>query len=250
MAWSVVGYDWDYHPATIEGDRFVVAGLSRGKFLIAATTSHAAAQATVDVDGVNPVEIELVASPSRTIHGRTLDFITGKPLQNMSCQPAPLMEAGRSPVIIPGNVFSDADGNFVLESVPTTPLYMWCWTDGRYRGGATQLPPDLPGTADKPAIVWNLDIGGRPLDYQPLGMTFNEDRLFSRAIAHVESKGAAERSGIRIGDAFESVGDRSLLEVSNGVARAYLAFVLTERKSVPVVVRRGDALVPLTFAMD
>ena len=158
MAWSIVGYDWDFHPAVVESGRFTIAGLSRGRYHVAASSTDGAAQTTVEVDGTSPVDVELVASGKRTIRGKTLDFASGAPLPNMSCQAAPYIAGARSPVLVPGNVFSNAEGAFELVDVPASDLYMWCISDATFRGGVARMPSDL---GDKVITVWGLDIRGR-----------------------------------------------------------------------------------------
>lgn len=245
MAWSDAGYDWDFHVASLDGDRFTIAGLSRGRWHVAASTTNAAAQTTVDLDGVSPAEIELVASAARRVRGRVLDFLGGGPLPGMSCQAAPYVQGARSPVVVPGNVFSAADGSFVLDDVPASDLYVWCLTDGPFRGGVARLPADL---GDRVATVWGLDVRGKPpFDVRTLGLTMDDDHPFSRRVTSVEPKGAAARAGLRADDVFESVGGRSVAECGNGLVRNTLALLLVEDESTPVVVTRGGATVPLVF---
>jgi C-terminal processing protease CtpA/Prc len=69
-------------------------------------------------------------------------------------------------------------------------------------------------------------------------------------VVTVEPKGAAERAGVRVGDVFESVGEKSVQDVGNGIVRNYLALLLTSQKSVPVVTSRGGALVPMRFRLE
>ena len=248
MAWSVVGYDWDFHPAVVESGRFTIAGLSRGRYHVAASSSDGAAQTTVEVDGTSAVVVALVASGKRTIRGKTLDFASGAPLPNMSCQAAPYIDGARSPVVVPGNVFSNAEGAFELVDVPASDLYMWCMSDATIRGGVARMPSDL---GEKAITVWGLDVRGKkPLDVKALGLTMADDHPFSRQVAVIEPKGAAERAGLRVGDVFESVGEKPLADVGNGIVRNYLALLLTTQKSVPIAVTRAGAALPLTFKLE
>jgi protocatechuate 3,4-dioxygenase beta subunit len=248
MAWSIAGYDSDFHPALLDGERFTIDGLARGRYHVAASSPGAAAQATVTVDGVAPTIVELVASGKRTVRGRTLDFVSGGPLPNMTCQAAPDLGDTRSPVVVPGTVFSDGEGAFALVDVPATALYMWCMGDASFRGGAARIPA---GALDEPITVWGLDVRGKPtIDIRALAMTFAEDHPFSRRISAVEPRGAAERSGILVGDVIERVGERSVADCGNGTVRNYLALVLTEGRSVPIVVSRGSTTLPLTFKLE
>lgn len=247
MAWSVVGYEHDFHVAVIEGARFTIRGLSRGKYHVAATTPEGAAQQTVEIVGGAAVEVALAASTRRTIRGRALDFRGGGPLPGLRCQAAPMIDGARSPVIVPGDVFTDAQGAFELVDVPSSDLYMWCLGDASYRGGVARLPADL-GAA--PVTVWGLDARGKPaLDTRVLAMTFDDDHPFSRLVTAVEPKGAAERAGVRAGDVFESVGGRAMTECGNGVVRHWLALRATEDKTVPIVVSRAGSPVPLAFRL-
>ena len=83
-----------------------------------------------------------------------------------------------------------------------------------------------------------------------LGLTMADDHPFSRQVAVVEPKGAAERAGLRVGDVFESVGEKPLAEVGNGIVRNYLALLLTTQKGVPITVTRGGVVLPLTFKLE
>jgi Carboxypeptidase regulatory-like domain len=245
MAWSVVGYDWDFHPAVVESGRFTITGLSRGRYHVAASSTEGAAQTTVDV--VDVVDVELASSGKRTLHGKTLDFASGRPLSNMSCQAAPYIEGARSPVVVPGNIFSNEEGAFDLVDVPASDLYMWCTSDSAFRGGVARMPSNL---GDKLVTVWGLDVRGqKALDVKTLGLTMADDHPFSRQIAVIEPKGNAERAGLRVGDVFESVGEKPLAEVGNGIVRNYLALLLTTHKSVPIAVTRSGTVVPLHFAL-
>jgi hypothetical protein len=248
MAWSVVGYDWDFHPAVVESGHFTITGLSRGRYHVAASSNDAAAQTTVDVDGTTVVDVELVSLGKRTLHGKTLDFATGRPIPNMSCQAAPFIAGARSPVVVPGNVFSNDEGVFALVDVPASDLYMWCISDASFRGGVARMPSDF---GDKVIEVWGLDVRGKPpLDVRALGLTLADDHPFSRQISVIEPKGAAERAGLRVGDVFESVGEKSVAEVGNGIVRNYLALLLTTQKSVPIGISRGGNVATLAFRLD
>ncbi len=55
---------------------------------------------------------------------------------------------------------------------------------------------------------------------------------------------------IRVGDVFESVGDKPVTEVGNGIVRNYLAPLLTTQKSVPITLTRAATVVPLQFALQ
>lgn len=194
------------------------------------------------------MEAELVASGKRTIRGKTLDFASGRPLPNLSCQAAPYVAGARSPVVVPGSIFSNDQGAFELVDMPASDLYMWCNGDGAMRGGVARMPSDL---GDKVITVWGLDARGKkPLDVKALGLTMADDHPFSRQVAVVEPKGAAERAGVRVGDVFESISGRPLAEVGNGVVRNYLGLLLTTHKRVPFVMTRGATVVPLVFALE
>ncbi|MBX3192753.1 MAG: carboxypeptidase regulatory-like domain-containing protein, partial [Labilithrix sp.] len=248
MAWSVAGYDWDFHPATIAGGRFVIQGLSRGRYHVAASTPEAAAQATVEVKGAEIVELDLVASSQRTIRAKILDFVTGKPLPGMRCQAAPDLGDTRSPVVVPGVTFSNEAGEITLADVPASPLYMWCSGEGAYRGGVARMPAEL---GEKIVTVWGLDARGKPsLDVRALGLTMADDHPFSRRVTAVDPRGAADRAGIQPGDVFEKIGERSVEACGNGIVRNYLALVLTDRRSIPVTLSRGGAAVPVVFALE
>ncbi len=248
MAWSIAGYEWDFHPATMDGARFRIDGLSRGRYHVAASTPDAAAQTTVDVAGDGTLEIELVASEKRTLRGRVLDFVTAAPLADMRCQLAPDLGDTRSPVVVPGLVFTDASGSFTFSDVPRSPLYTWCMGDGAVRGGVARFPPD----DETPVTVWGLDLRGKPsLDTGTLGLTLADDHPFSRRVVAVEPRGPAERVGVKPGDVFMTVGDKSVTEVGNGIVRSYLALLLASAgtKAVPIVVDRGGSSVALTFRL-
>lgn len=246
MAWSVAGYEWDFHPATMDGARFRIDGLSRGRYHVAASTPDAAAQTTVDVTGEGTLEIELVASERRTLRGRVLDFVTAAPLVDLRCQLAPDLGDTRSPVVVPGLVFTDASGSFTFSDVPRSPLYTWCMGDGAVRGGVARFPAD----DETPVTVWGLDLRGKPsLDTGTLGLTLADDHPFSRRVVSVEPRGAAERVGLKPGDVFMTVGEKSVTEVGNGIVRSYLTLLLTSAQAVPIVVDRAGMSVALSFRL-
>jgi hypothetical protein len=246
MVWSVNGYDWDFHPAVVESDRFVVTGLSRGRYHVAASSTEASAQTTVTIDG-SVIAVELAASGKRTIRGKALDFAAGGPLPGMGCQAAPYVSGARSPVVVPGTVVTGDDGSFTLVDVPAGDLYMWCMTEGQVRGGSTRLPPELRGEV----TLWGLDLRGKKsLDAKALGFTTDDDQPLSRRIASVTPKGPAERVGLRPLDVVESIGGRPLGEVSNGVVRNYLLLRLSQEKSVPLTVLREGATLSLVFTLE
>lgn len=243
MAWHERGYEWDFHAAVLDGNRFTIQGLPRGRYHVAATTSEASARVTFEIVGAAPVDVELSASGKRTIRGRALDLVRGTPLSNLSCQAAPDVEGGRSPVVVPGNVFTDEAGGFAFEGVPDADLYMWCMGDSAFRGGAARMPRDL---GDRSVTVWGLDVRGRPaLDFRALGMSFDEDHPFSHRIVTVEPKGPADRAGVRALDVIDAVEGRSTADLGNGTVRAYLALLLQEKHAARFGVRRGDATVAL-----
>ncbi len=238
MAWSERGYEWDFHPAVLDGNRFTIEGLPRGRYHVAATTSEATARVTFEIATGAPVDVELSASGKRSLRGRALDLLRGTPLPNLSCQAAPDVEGGRSPVVVPGNVFTDEAGGFAFEGVPDADLYMWCMGDLAFGGGAARMPRD---GGDRSITVWGLDVRGRPaLDVRALGMSFDEDHPFSHRIVAVEPKGPADRAGVRPLDVIDAVEGRTTADLGNGTVRAYLALVLQEKHGVRLVVRRGD----------
>jgi hypothetical protein len=249
MAWSVAGYEWDFHPATIADGRFTIGGLARGRYHVAASTPDSAAQATVEITGTQPVTVDLVASQKRSVHVRVRDFLAGGPLSNLRCQAAPDLGDTRSPVVVPGVAFSDANGELTLDDVPASPLYMWCLGEGAIRGGVARVPADL--ARDAVVTVWGLDARGKPsIDIGALGMTLADDHPFSRRVVVLAPKGAAERSGVRLEDVLTRVGDRSIEELGNGTARSYLALVLSAQKSVPITVLRSGAEATLVFKLE
>jgi len=244
MVWSVAGYEWDFHPVVLEAGRFTVPALSAGRYHVAAATREAAAHATVEVKADAISEVRLVASGTRTLRGRTLDFLSGGPLPQMECVVAPYVTDTRCPVVVPGAVSSDEEGRFELAGVPASALYMWCSRPGPFGGGVARMPD---GSSDE-VRVWGLDLRGQPaLDTRSLGFTLAEDHPFSRRIVALEARGPAERSGLRVGDVIDDVGGRSVAELGNGVVRSYLALRLLEEPRVAVTVTRGDASVPVTF---
>lgn len=253
MAWSVAGYEWDFHPAVLETRdsvrRFSIGGLARGRYHVAASTPDAAAQATIDVTGTGAATIALVASKQRTVRARVLDFRSERPLPNLRCQAAPDLGDTRSPVVVPGVFFSGEDGALSLADVPASPLYMWCVGEGEIRGGVARVPTEVP--PDGVVTVWGLDVRGKPsLDVRALGMTLADDHPFSRRIVAVEPKGIADRGGLHVADVLVKVGDRSVEELGNGTARSYLALILTEQKRVPVVVLRGEVATPRVLSVE
>lgn len=248
MAWKTVGYDpEDLHYAVIEGNSFTIEGLSFGTYHIAASTPTGAATASVVVDRETPITVNLVASAARTIRARTVDLATGKPLAGMNCVLAPLIEEARSPVMVPGNAYSDADGNVEFRDAPASDLYGWCMGNEKTRGGVARFPADLGNTVK---IVWGLDVTGKPpINASSLGFEGSTDFPLSRRIDIVDPKGAAARCGLLVGDEIEQVGDKSMADVNHGLIRVYLATLLTEQKTVPIVVRRGNELVPIAFRL-
>lgn len=249
MAWSVAGYRYDFRNyAQLDGEDFIVSALPPGKYHVQASAPDGAAHALVDVEPNRTVHLDLVASGKRTIRGRTLDFITGRPLPGLSCVAAPYHQA-RSPVVVPGgHVFSDAEGNVALEDVPDGDLYMWCYGAGAMRGGAVRMPSDL---GDKPFTLWGLDGNGRPeFAATELGYEFDNDDPFSHRVGIVAPKGLAARSGLLVGDTIQSVGARAISDCGNGTVTNYIALMLTEERRVTVSVTRSSGAVTVAMQLE
>ena len=248
MAWTQRGYDWEsLRYAAIDGDRFTFDGLAPGEYYLAASTNEQATTVEVSVAAGTVREVRLVASGTRTVRGRHVDLVSGTAIGGASCQAAPYIEGARSPVVVPGAVRTSEDGSFELRNVPTADLYAWCLATERSRGGVGRIPREL---SSGDFTVYGLDVTGRPpLDPDGLGFTFDDDRPFSRAVATIEPDGPAARSGLAVGDVIARVGPTPVAEVGNGTTRLYIALLLTETPSVPIVIVRGGALVERTFSL-
>ncbi len=247
IAWRRAGYDWQsLRYGAVRDGQFTFEGMAPGDYYIGASANDQAATQPVTVAPDVVSEVRLVASGTRTVEGRVVDLVSQRGLVGLACQCAPLIADARSPVVVAGEVRSDADGHFELRDVPTSDLYVWCLNTDTARGGVARIPAGA-----ERVTVRGIDVTGKPpLDIGGLGLTLIDDLPFSRTVATVEPAGPAMRSGLQPGDVLMQVGTVAMTDLGNGTTRAYLALLLTGSARVPVTVMRGDSLVELTFSLS
>jgi hypothetical protein len=248
MAWSVAGTTGIFtsRASTARASRSTAS--RAGVTTWAASTSEASAQTTLDnrwgragPDRARRVRHEDDPRPrARLSRGRTAAELelSGGAVRRGRAQPR-----GRA-----GQRLHGQRRRARARAGPGGDLYVWCNGDSSYRGGVVRMPQAI---GEGPVTLWGLDVRGKPaLDVKALGMTLADDHPFSRLVTSVDPKGAADRSGVRAGDVIDEVGGRSVAECGNGLVRAWLALLLTENKSVPVVVSRAGAPARLAFKLD
>ena len=186
--------------ATVEGTSFRFAGLSPGSYQVAAAGSEVDAR-SVDVAAGQTASVTLQSRGTGTIHGRVLDWKSGAGVVGMRCTPSLRTQAGLPAGVTSSVAFSDDNGAFVLDGVPTGDITVWCFPASQYwSNGRTDMTFAGPDAAcDVPVVTVDPDL---PL--VQLGGNIDPGSMPAR-IGTVQPGGALAQAGIRSGDVIASM---------------------------------------------
>ena len=203
--------------ARVDGDHFVVDGLAPGPYaLLAAAGSQGAAEAVTVRAGADTV-VALRPRPGAHLDGRVVDFVTGAPVAGARCSVAPYVDGAN--VLAWGTAIAaptDAGGRFALD-VPSGAIEVSCVErPTQHGGGAGRLAPrageaatiTIPVVTSPTSSAASNGIGARWL----LGAA---GAGYTHTIVELRPGGAAERAGLRVGDAVTAVDGRDVAPLAD-----------------------------------
>ncbi|HEY3355404.1 MAG TPA: carboxypeptidase regulatory-like domain-containing protein [Polyangia bacterium] len=132
----------------VRGNGFHVAGLSPGRYVVAAQNAGEAAASVVEVKPLQTTAVAREAPAPARVDGHVTEEGTGTPLAGVYCSVVPELVA-EDEVFYPAwigmsaQAATDATGNFALESVPSGTVALVCLRNLVTRE-ATQLRLTLP----------------------------------------------------------------------------------------------------------
>ncbi|HVV85620.1 MAG TPA: carboxypeptidase regulatory-like domain-containing protein, partial [Kofleriaceae bacterium] len=239
--------------AAVDGDRFVVAGLSAGRYGVMALVGAQAAAASIDVPDGADATVTLRARPTTRLTGRVFDFVGGGPASGARCAVVPFV-AGNG---IAGDGFAvnaappaDADGRFTLEA-PTGELEVSCHGEPwRFSDGAARLTAG-DGAADVSiAVVFGeKDAYDGPSIGVRIGFAYAPAGGHLLTIVELRPGGSGQRAGLAVGDLVTAVDGRDVTMLTDGglltlFARHAVGDV------VQVTIRRGAASLTLPVTVE
>jgi hypothetical protein len=192
--------------ATVEGTAFHFTGLTPGNYQVAAIGAENDAK-QVTVTAGQTATVTLQGRGATTIRGRVVDWNGGAGVAGMQCSAA-LRASGGFPVPLGSIVgFSDDNGAFVLEGVPTGGVTIACFPTSQYwSNGRVDLT--LTGGQDATCNVPVVKIAPET-PIPALGAPV-EPGVMPTRFSVIEPNGPADKAGIRAGDVVDTVDGRDV----------------------------------------
>ncbi len=192
--------------AVIEGNRFTIASLTPGKYIVEALGTEQSAGQSVTVKAGQVARVKLESKGRGTLTGTVTDFSSGAPIAGMSCVAAQSMGGQAGDIAgqpSPQNT-TDAKGAFSIPA-PIGKARVMCFpSDGAFSaaGGDVDVPASGTGTVALKAVRAlppPSDVGFR---IKPLTLPL--------VIASIDADGPAKPAGLAVGDIVVSVDGQSV----------------------------------------
>jgi hypothetical protein len=198
--------------ASPQGTTFVLRDLAPGAYLVSAQSASEAASATVTVSAGATAHVALTSKGSGVLAGHVIDFRTRAPVQGMTCQAWPRIEAMPAASGSGTRSITDTQGAFQPASAPAGDLVVSC--DGLrtlYSDGLRLVTLQSGKQIDVEVAVVAWDAGMHVIS--GLGAQFDEAALVP-TLVRVVPGGPAAAAGLQNGDVITAVDGASVAPLS------------------------------------
>ncbi|MEP6865518.1 MAG: sigma-70 family RNA polymerase sigma factor [Deltaproteobacteria bacterium] len=232
-------------PAQVEGTHFTLSGLAPGRYTVEGVASSGVEQdgAAVDVIANQTAHVTLTARAHGRITGHVIDFVTKKPVRDLSC--ANVMAMGGMRGSVTGSTWSDQPtypnpGEFTMGSM-IGRIRVICSAIGYADAGV-----DVDVVASEPSQV---TLAAVKIISPPSDPGFDLlVTVLPLTVVSVENASAAQHAGLAVGDHLVSIDGVS---VSGLLTEGALRLVENHRPGTTVVlgIERSGASRLIKFAL-
>jgi hypothetical protein len=192
--------------ARVDGARFVVAGLTPGRYSVRAQSGAEVDAATVEVRSGETTTVTLRDRGAGTVEGTVTDFATHAPVAGLRCD-AMVMTSGQTLMLPPDvaqQAFTDASGHYAV-SAPIGRVRIFCAAvNGEPRSAAGgEVEVARTGVAKLDAVSVRGTFGNAPAN---AGFMIAPVQL-PITVGDVLPNGPAAAAGLRAGDQLLAVDD-------------------------------------------
>ncbi len=254
-ALSLGGGEHGRFQATVQGASFMIDGLAPGPYVVSAVGLDGAASTSVTIEAGKAAPVTLASAGAGTLSGTVTELRTGAPVTDGSCHFLPTLggddrRAQEQSYAVGAGQEADIDGSgrFSFTSVPAGPGLLRCY--GSTMSGMFHDSVRLTIPAGQAASVTLRVFATRPdqpdQEQVDIGMSF-DFQTSDPVVAWVQPEGPAGRGGLLQGDRVVSV-DGTDVAGATPYAVMYLMIYRSPADAIDLVVERGGARVPLSFA--
>ena len=234
---SRVGFD--RFSARVDGDRFTIAGMPPGDYLVSARDGARSDESSVDVEPGKTASVTLTSKGTATVWGRVVNLATREPLEGIECE-ASLAVSGNARAV------TGSAGQFRLDVPAGRMLGVRCaGTVGTGRAFGTGEVEAAAGTS-RDVLIEAVVTRVHWRDRGDLGLMIRPGP--PAVISKVTPGGPAERAGAKVGDAILKVDGAAVDRLESAQVRSLMEDHAAGEKA-NLVLRRDGREIALSIVL-